>query len=150
MRHTLNGGVIMLKLQGNDIYLAVMERKDCIRIWNDFEYDFDHPTEPLNIGHSEEKADQWFDDIQKNQGAKTGNRSKGYGKQAVKLMLHYGFYYMGLERITANTLEINTAAQKSLEQTGFVLEGVERKAIFMNCNRYSRLNYAILKEDYQK
>jgi RimJ/RimL family protein N-acetyltransferase len=177
----------MLKLQGNDIYLAVMERKDCIRIWNDFEYDFDHPTEPLNIGHSEEKADQWFDDIQKNQGdnavrlgiflndgtiigdialqdidkmnrkcsvglgiAKTGNRSKGYGKQAVKLMLHYGFYYMGLERITANTLEINTAAQKSLEQTGFVLEGVERKAIFMNCNRYSRLNYAILKEDYQK
>jgi RimJ/RimL family protein N-acetyltransferase len=65
-------------------------------------------------------------------------------------MLHYGFYYMGLERITANTLEINIAAQKSLEQTGFVLEGVERKAIFMNSNRYSRLNYAILKEDYQK
>lgn len=55
----------MLKLQGMDIYLAMLEREDCKTIWNDMEYDFTHPTEELNIGHSDEKADDWFDEIQK-------------------------------------------------------------------------------------
>ncbi len=30
----------MLKLQGTDIYLALLERNDCKTLWNDFEYDF--------------------------------------------------------------------------------------------------------------
>ncbi len=58
----------MLKLQGNDIYLALLEREDCKTIWNDFEYDFDNPTEELSIGHSDEKAAGWFEEIQKLQG----------------------------------------------------------------------------------
>lgn len=80
--------------------------------------------------------------------AKIEYRSKGYGKQAVKLILRYGFHYFGLERITANTLETNLPAQKSLEKTGFILEGIERKAIYMNGNKYDRYNYAILKDEY--
>ncbi|MCE5258935.1 MAG: GNAT family N-acetyltransferase [Chloroflexi bacterium] len=175
----------MLKLQGKDIYLATLERADCRKIWVDFEYDFDNPSEPLNIGHSIEKADGWFDDIQKAQGkqnvrlgiflnggtvigdvalqdidkenrccsvgmgiAKLENRSRGYGKQAIKLMLQYGFYHLGLERITANTLETNIGGRKSLEQSGFVLEGTERKAVYLNGEKLNRLNYAILKEEY--
>lgn len=177
----------MLKLQGKDIYLAAMERQDCKKIWKDFEYDFENPNETLNIGHSEEKSDKWFDEIQKEMGtesvrlgvflndgtilgdvalqeidrenrscsvgmgiAKIENRSKGYGKQALKLILNHGFNYVGLERITANTLETNILAQKSLEKTGFILEGVERKAVYMNGKKYSRVNYAILKEEFLK
>lgn len=177
----------MLKLQGKDIYLATMERLDCKKVWTDFEYDFNTPCETFNIGHSEEKSDKWFDEIQKAQGesavrlgiflndgtiigdvalqdidrtnrscsigmgiAKIENRSKGYGKQAVKLILDYGFHYVGLERITANTLKINIPAQKSLEKTGFIFEGTERKAVYLNGNKYSRLNYAMLKEEFIK
>jgi RimJ/RimL family protein N-acetyltransferase len=175
----------MLKLQGKDVYLATLERADCKKIWNDFEYDFEKPSEPLNIGHSEEKSDKWFDDIQKEQGntavrlgiflndgevigdialqdidrnnrkcsigmgvAKIENRSKGYGKQAVKLMLDYGFNYLGMERISANTLEINIPAQKSLEKLGFQLEGIERGSVYMKGKRYSKMNYAILVEEF--
>ncbi len=175
----------MMKLQGEKIYLAMLERKDCKTLWNDFEYDFDNPTEEFNIGHSDEKADDWFDDIQKLQGsrnvrlgiflndgtvigdvalqdidrvnrkcsvgigiAKIENRSKGYGREAVKLMLDYGFKYLGMERITANTLEINKGAQKVMERLGFTLEGRERKAIYLNGNKYDRLCYGILKEEY--
>lgn len=58
----------MVKLEGENIYLATLERKDCEKLWNDFEYDFDKLTEPLNIGHSIEKAGDWFDEIQKEQG----------------------------------------------------------------------------------
>ena len=175
----------MLKLQGDDIYLAVLERKDCKKIYEDFEYDFGNPTEPLYIGHSVEKSDEWFDEIQKLQGkqnvrlgifmndgtvigdvalqdidnknrscsigmgmAKVVNRNKGYGKQAIKLILEYGFNNLGLERITASTLEMNVSAQKSLEKMGFVLEGRERKAEYFGGKRYDRLNYALLSEEY--
>ena len=115
-----------MKLQETDIYLTTLSREDCKTLWNDFEYDFDNPTEELNLGHSDEKAEGWFDEIQKLQGnrhirlgifkndgtvigdvalqdidrvnrncsvgmgmAKIENRSKGYGTQAVMLMLNY-------------------------------------------------------------
>lgn len=58
----------MLKLQGKLVYLAIMEREDCKKVWEEFEYDFKQMTEPLNIGHSSIKADDWFNEIQKLQG----------------------------------------------------------------------------------
>lgn len=77
-------------------------------------------------------------------------RNRGYGKQAVALMLEYGFCNLGLERITANTLDVNISAQKSLERTGFILEGRERKAVYFGGVYHDRLNYAILAEDHMK
>ena len=176
----------MLKLQAKDIYLTTLERADCKRIWQDYEYDFDHPSELLNLGHSAEKADVWFDEMQRDQGSKMvrlgiflndgtpigdvalqdidkGNRSctlgmgitklayrgRGYGKQAVGLLLDYGFNQMGLDRISASTLEHNIAGQKSLEKLGFVLEGRERQAVYLFGRRYDRLKYGMLKGDYQ-
>lgn len=175
----------MVKLEGENIYLATLERKDCEKLWNDFEYDFDKLTEPLNIGHSIEKAGDWFDEIQKEQGkesirlgifnkdgevigdvalqdidwknrtcslgsgiAKKENRSKGYGKIATKLIIEYGFNNLGLERITANTLEQNIGAQKVLESVGFILEGKERKAEYFAGRKWDRFDYAILIEEY--
>lgn len=174
-----------MKLQETDVYLATLSREDCKTIWNDYEYDFDNPAEELNLGHSDEKAQDWFDEIQKLQGnrhirlgiykkdgavigdaalqdidrvnrkcsvgigmAKIENRAKGYGRQAVMLLLNYGFVYLGLERITANTLDINIGAQKLLSKCGFVLEGRERRSVYLNSEMHDRLNYAILKEEF--
>lgn len=174
-----------MKLQGKDIYLDTLERKDCHVLWHDNEYDFAHPNEALNLGLSEEKADEWFESIQKAQGkshlrlgiflpsgkvigdialqdidwknrnctigmgfAKLESRCMGYGKQALRLMLSHGFGSLGLERISANTLCTNIAAQKSLVRCGFILEGTERKAVYQNGCYYDRMCYAILKADY--
>ena len=57
-----------MRLEGKDIYLDTLSREDCRKLWNDFEYDFTNPTEDLNIGHSDEKAEEWFKDIQEKQG----------------------------------------------------------------------------------
>ena len=175
----------MIKLHGENVYLATLEGKDCKTLYEDFEYDFNNPAEPLNMGYSVEKSDEWFDEIQKLQGkenirlgiflnggevigdvalqgldsknrscsigmgiAKIENRNKSYGKQAVKLILEYGFNYLGMERITANTLEVNISAQKSLEKSGFILEGRERKAEYFGGKRYDRLIYGLLAEEY--
>ena len=80
--------------------------------------------------------------------AKTENRYKGYGTQALRLILEYGFHNQGFERITANTLEINAPAQKVLEKLGFVLEGRERKATYFMGKRIDKLNYSLLIDEY--
>ncbi|MCL2546227.1 MAG: GNAT family N-acetyltransferase [Oscillospiraceae bacterium] len=175
----------MVKLQGSNIYLAVLERADCRKLYEDFEYDFDNDADFFYIGHSVEKSGEWFDEIQKLQSnenirlgiflndgtvigdaalqgidnknrccsvgmgfAKKENRGKGYGKQAIKLLLKHGFAYLGMERITASTLEINIPAQKALEKLGFTLEGRERKAVYFRGDRYDNLKYSILLEEY--
>jgi len=177
----------MVKLQGEDIYLGSLERADCKKLYEDFEYDFTNPTDHFHIGYSAEKSDEWFDEIQKLQGkenirlgiflnngdvigdialqnidynSRTGsigmgivkldNRGKGYGKQAVRLMLEYGFGFLGLERISANTLEINAAARKCLEASGFIAEGRERKAVYFCAKRYDRLLYGLLADEYNE
>lgn len=174
-----------MKIQGESIYLDTLSREDCRTLWNEFEYDFKNPTEDLNLGHSEEKANDWFEEIQKLQGkrnvrlgiflndgkvigdvalqdinqsnrncsvgigiSKLEYRGRGYGSQAVMLMLNYGFRYLGLERISANTLDVNIGAQKALEKCGFLSEGRERKAVYLNGMLHDRLRYGILKEEF--
>lgn len=80
--------------------------------------------------------------------ARVKDRAQGFGQQAVKLMLKYGFEFLGMERICANTLSMNVGAQKALEKCGFILEGREREAVYLNGRKYDRLNYAILKSEY--
>ncbi len=75
-------------------------------------------------------------------------RNRGYGTEAVQVILRYGFGNLGLERITANTLEQNLGAQRALEKTGFVLEGRERKAVYFAGRRWDRLNYSLLSEEF--
>jgi len=178
----------MVKLEGNKIFLSVLEKEHCKKIWEEYEYDFESKTEPLNIGHSISKAESWFEEIQKDQGekhvrlgifideegtvigdvalqdldwknrscsigigiAKKDYRGKGFGTEAVKIMLDYAFNNLGLERITGSTLEHNIAAQRSLEKNNFVLEGQERKAVYLGGKKWDKLNYSILREEFNK
>ena len=174
----------MLKLQGNTIYLAVLEKEHCQILWEAYEYDETQMTEPLNIGHSVAKADDWFNEIQRLQGDKNvrlgiflpdgtvigdvalqdidwrnrscsvglgiqkiEHRSKGYGSEAVRLMLAYGFNNLGLNRIWANTLETNIGAQKSLENVGFILEGRSRKAEYFAGRYFDKLHFGLLRDE---
>lgn len=53
----------MVKLQGEKVYLATLEREDCKKVWEDTEYDFGQLTEPFIVGRSSANADAWFDEI---------------------------------------------------------------------------------------
>lgn len=177
----------MLKLQGEKVYLAALEKEHCQILWEAFEYDEKHRTEPLSIGHSVTKADGWFEEIQRLQGdrnvrlgiflpdgtvigdvalqdidwrnrscsvglgiQKIEHRSKGYGSEAVGLMLEYGFNNLGLNRIWANTLEPNIGAQKSLEKAHFVLEGRSRKAEYFAGRYFDKIHYGLLRDEYNE
>jgi len=178
----------MLKLQGEKIYLAALERDDCKKICEDNEYDFINPTEPILFGWSVENCNEWYDDIQKqlkenanirvgiflNDGtvigdvalqdidernrscsigigiAKFANRGRGYGTEALRLILGYAFDNVGMERVTAETLEINVPSQRIFEKLGFALEGRERKAMYFRGQRYDNLRYGLLADEWRE
>ena len=59
-----------------------------------------------------------------------------------------GFGNLGLQRITADTYEVNLPSQKALEKAGFVLEGRARKAVYFCGKRYDVLHYGLLVEEW--
>ena len=41
-------GTVMLRLCSKNIYLAALEKEHCRKLWEEYEYDFQSATEPLN------------------------------------------------------------------------------------------------------
>ena len=80
--------------------------------------------------------------------SKLEHRNKGYGSEAVALLLEHAFNNMGLIRVEASTQDLNISAQKSLEKLGFSLEGRQRRSIYWGGKYHDRLMYAILATEY--
>ena len=55
---------------------------------------------------------------------------KGYGTEAVNLLLVHGFQTLNLNRIYLRVFSTNLRALRSYEKTGFVLEGTLRQAVY--------------------
>lgn len=57
---------------------------------------------------------------------------KGIATEAVRQMVAYSFDELGLVRLQSGVMAHNPGSMKVLENNGFVLEGVFKKAIFKN------------------
>jgi RimJ/RimL family protein N-acetyltransferase len=55
---------------------------------------------------------------------------RGYGSEAAKAVVDYGFDVVGLHRITLQVVDFNTRAQRVYGKLGFHSEGVLREAWF--------------------
>ncbi|NHJ85925.1 MAG: GNAT family N-acetyltransferase [Asgard group archaeon] len=59
------------------------------------------------------------------------NRGKGYGSDALKVLLHFGFDYLNLHRIALNVFETNKPAIHVYEKIGFTKVGIHRETDFV-------------------
>lgn len=75
-------------------------------------------------------------------------RSGGYGTEAIKLLLEYGFHYLNLHSIRLDLLSINERAHKCYKKCGFKDTGASRDAIFLNGHYYNKLHMDILEEEF--
>lgn len=57
-------------------------------------------------------------------------RSKGYGQEAIRLLIKHAFRDLGLQRLYLFVLEDNQSAIRVYEKCGFVVEGKLRKHFF--------------------
>jgi RimJ/RimL family protein N-acetyltransferase len=77
-------------------------------------------------------------------------RGKGYGTEAVQLIVDYLFLSKDVMRIQAFTDVRNKASQRVLEKAGFKREGTLRRAGFVRGQRADAYLYGIVREEWKE
>ncbi len=75
--------------------------------------------------------------------------SKGYGTDAMRVILRYAFRELNLRRVALNTFEYNPRAVRSYEKTGFVHEGRVREYLWREGRRWDLIFMGILREEWE-
>lgn len=73
---------------------------------------------------------------------------RGYGSDAVRVMVRYGFLAMGLNRIQLEVFAFNTRARRAYARAGFVEEGVRREAAFIDGGFADEVIMAVLRREW--
>jgi len=73
---------------------------------------------------------------------------KGYGTDAMNLILRYAFMEVNLQRVTLTVFEYNPRAIRSYEKAGFCHEGRLRKFLNREGRRWDMLFMSILREEW--
>jgi RimJ/RimL family protein N-acetyltransferase len=76
--------------------------------------------------------------------------SKGYGTEAINLLLEYMFEELNLERIGLYCDEANLRAQRSYQKCGFRVEGKLRHYLFKNGEFIDDVMMSILRSDWEE
>jgi len=76
------------------------------------------------------------------------NWGKGYGADALRLILRHGFGEMNLHRISLTVIAYNTRAIALYERFGFRREGVFREFGCRDGRRYDLLLYGLLRSEW--
>ena len=77
-------------------------------------------------------------------------RSQGYGTEAIKLILDYGFNYLNLNNIKLDLMSFNERALKCYQKCGFKEYGRRRKCKFINGKYYYCIEMVILAEEFKE
>lgn len=74
---------------------------------------------------------------------------RGYGREAVRLLLDYGFHYLGARRVVLTTHAKNERAIRCYLACGFVEEGRPRKVVWIEGEYTDLVEMSILREEWQ-
>lgn len=75
--------------------------------------------------------------------------SAGYGTEALRLLLRYGFDLLRLHRVDLRVLDYNLRAIRCYEKCGFVREGVERESGLVDGVWYDDVMMAVLEDEFR-
>ena len=74
------------------------------------------------------------------------NRSKGYGTEAIKLLVDYGFNILGLHNIDLNVFSFNEGAIRAYEKAGFKEYGRRHESYFLDGKFHDEISMEIINE----
>jgi RimJ/RimL family protein N-acetyltransferase len=167
-------------LEGKNIRLKLCDKEDLdffVDFWNNLDYYGDY--EPIMEQMTKTEAEKRFADasekatfiVQKKDGTNIGlivyfgqssgaktvgyaiepsEQGKGYGTEALQLMVDFLFLAKEIHRVQANTDPENKASQHILEKVGFKKEGVSRKSSFVRGQWRDECLYSILREEWKE
>lgn len=73
---------------------------------------------------------------------------KGYGTEAMRLILRFAFMELNLQRVSLNVFAYNPRAIRSYEKIGFVHEGRQRGVLRRDGQRFDLVFMGILREEW--
>lgn len=79
----------------------------------------------------------------------SANWGKGYGREAMALLLRFGFWEINLHRIQLTVFDYNKRAIAAYEKLGFVKEGTYREFLQRDGQRYDMLLYGLLRREWE-
>ena len=77
-------------------------------------------------------------------------RGKGIGKEAIQLILDYGFHYLNLNSIQLSVFAFNERAIACYEKCGFKEVGRLREAYYLNGKYYDKILMDILNSEFNE
>ena len=77
------------------------------------------------------------------------DRGKGYGSDALRALLRWGFAQLNLHRVELNVDVENAPALHVYEKLGFVVEGRQREKHFGDGRFQDELTMAVLRRDFE-
>ncbi len=78
------------------------------------------------------------------------DRNKGYGREAIKLLLNYGFNTLNLNNIMLSVFSYNEKAIKTYKKLGFKTFGVRKASRYYQGNLYDTVYMEILKDEFNE
>lgn len=75
-------------------------------------------------------------------------QGSGYGTDAVRSAVRYGFLQLGLNRIELQTWAFNSRGIAAYTKAGFVEEGRRREAVLFNGHRHDQVIMSILRDEW--
>lgn len=76
-------------------------------------------------------------------------RGKGYGAEAMVLVMRYGFEQLNLNRVSLHVMSFNTRAIRLYEKLGFQVEAREREMFFHDGTYFDQLSMGILRNEWE-
>ncbi len=86
-------------------------------------------------------------------GTLIGNKQywgRGYGQEATRLMVDYGFRELGLKKITLGVIEYNVRAINCYKKVGFTIKEIKPQALEHEGKKYDNAVMEITPEDFRK
>lgn len=76
--------------------------------------------------------------------------NKGFGTEAMSLLVEYGFNTVNLNRLELLTYDFNIRASKSYKKVGFIEEGRKRQFFWINGRYHDAIMMSILAEEWKR
>jgi RimJ/RimL family protein N-acetyltransferase len=76
--------------------------------------------------------------------------SQGYGTEATRLLIDYGFEQLNLHRISSSAFAFNERSIRLHKRAGFREEGRQRKSFFKNGKFHDHVIFGILREEWRR
>ena len=76
-------------------------------------------------------------------------QGRGYGSEAIGLLLDYAFGYLGFHRVAVGVAGFNEDAVRFYEKSGFKREGIQRDGYFYNHRYHDFVMMSILEDEFR-